>query len=125
MMGKILGLSDPHLQKENLNTYSIRLPMQEMQVQYLVREDSPGKGNGIHCSILAWEIPWTEEAGRLQSMGSQRVIHGLTTEQYIYLPLLLSLPSLSRSSYSDPSNLHSKTLNLQPLLVHPIMSFFF
>ena len=81
MMGKILGLSDPHLQKENLNTYSIRLPMQEMQVQYLVREDSPGKGNGIHCSILVWEIPWTEEAGRLQSMESQRVRHGLVTEQ--------------------------------------------
>ena len=29
-----------------------------------------------HCSILAWRIPWTEEPGRLQSMGSQRVGHG-------------------------------------------------
>ena len=29
-----------------------------------------------HCNILAWEIPWTEEPGRLQSMGSQRVRHG-------------------------------------------------
>ena len=28
-----------------------------------------------HCSILAWKIPWTEEPGRLQSMGSQRVGH--------------------------------------------------
>ena len=30
---------------------------------------SPGEGNGIHCSILAWKIPWTEEPGGLQSMG--------------------------------------------------------
>ena len=39
---------------------------------------SPGVGNGemaIHSSIPAWEIPWTEEPGRLQSMGSQRVGH--------------------------------------------------
>ena len=34
---------------------------------------SPGEGNGIHSSTLAWKIPWKEEPGRLQSMGSQRV----------------------------------------------------
>ena len=34
-----------------------------------------------HSSILAWEIPWTEESGRLQSMGSQRLTHDLATEQ--------------------------------------------
>ena len=36
---------------------------------------SPGRGNGNHSSILAWKIPQTEEPGRLQSMGSQRVGH--------------------------------------------------
>ena len=36
---------------------------------------SPGEGNGNHSSILAWRIPRTEEPGRLQSMGSQRVGH--------------------------------------------------
>ena len=36
---------------------------------------SPGGRNSNHSSLLAWEIPWTEEAGRLQSMGSQRVGH--------------------------------------------------
>ena len=36
---------------------------------------------GAHSSILAWRIPWTEEAGRLRSMGSQRVRHDLATEQ--------------------------------------------
>ena len=34
---------------------------------------SPGEGNGNHFSILAWKIPWTEEPGRLQSLGLQRV----------------------------------------------------
>ena len=36
---------------------------------------SPGGGHGTHSSILAWRIPWTEEPGRLQSIGSQRVGH--------------------------------------------------
>ena len=36
---------------------------------------SPGEGKATHCSILAWRIPWTEEPGKLQSMGSQRVGH--------------------------------------------------
>ena len=38
-------------------------------------EDSLEKGMATHSSILAWEIPWTEEPGGLQSMGSQRVGH--------------------------------------------------
>ena len=36
---------------------------------------SPGEGNAPHSSILAWRIPWMEEPGGLQSMGSQRVGH--------------------------------------------------
>ena len=36
---------------------------------------SPGGGNGSPLQILAWRIPWTEEPGRLQSMGSQKVGH--------------------------------------------------
>ena len=39
----------------------------------LLWEKSPGEGNGNHSSVLAWEIPWTEEPGRLQSMGSQQL----------------------------------------------------
>jgi len=41
---------------------------------------SPGGGNGNNYNILAWEIPWTEESGELQSMGSQRVRHDLATK---------------------------------------------
>ena len=46
------------------------LAMQETQVQSLGWEDPLEKKVAIHSSILAWEIPWTEEPGRLQSMGS-------------------------------------------------------
>ena len=49
--------------------------MQETQVWSLGLEDLPGKGMAPHFSILAWKTPWTEEPGRLQSMGSQRAGH--------------------------------------------------
>ena len=42
--------------------------MQETRVQSLGKEDPLEKEMATHSSILAWEIPWTEEAGRLQSM---------------------------------------------------------
>ena len=45
--------------------------MQETQVRSLGREDPLEKGMAIHSSILAWRIPWTEEPGGLQSIGSQ------------------------------------------------------
>ena len=47
--------------------------MQETRVQSLGVEDLLEKGMATHSSILASRIPWTEEPGRLQSMGSQRV----------------------------------------------------
>ena len=43
--------------------------MQEMQVQSLDREDPMRKGMSRHSSMLTWEVLWTEEPGRLQSMG--------------------------------------------------------
>ena len=45
--------------------------MQETWVQFLGWEDPLEKEMATHSSILAWRIPWTEEPGRLQSMGSQ------------------------------------------------------
>ena len=49
--------------------------MQETQVPSLGQEDPLEKGMAAYSSILAWRIPWTEEPGGLQSMGSQRVGH--------------------------------------------------
>jgi len=51
------------------------LTIWETQVQSLGREDLLEKEMATHSSILAWKIAWTEEPGRLQSMGSQRVRH--------------------------------------------------
>ena len=51
------------------------LAMQEMLVRSLGQEDPLEKEIATHSSILAWEIPWTEKPGGLQSMGSQRVGH--------------------------------------------------
>ena len=47
--------------------------MQETLIRSLSQEDSLEKGMATHSSILAWKIPWAEEPGGLQSMGSQRV----------------------------------------------------
>ena len=51
----------------------ICLPVQETWVQSLGHEASLEKEMATHSSVLAWKIPWTEEYGRLQSMGSQRL----------------------------------------------------
>ena len=55
--------------------------MLDAGVQYLDREGPLEKGLATHSSSLVWEIPWTEDPGRLQSMGSQRVRHDSVTEQ--------------------------------------------
>ena len=49
--------------------------MQETQVQPLGPEEPLEEGMATHSSILAWRIPWAEEPGGLQSLGSQRVEH--------------------------------------------------
>ena len=55
--------------------------VQEMQVQSLGWEDPLEEEMATHSSVLAWEIPWTEEPLELQSAGSQRVRHDLATKQ--------------------------------------------
>ena len=55
--------------------------MQEMQVWALGQEDPLEKEMATHSSILAWEIPWTEEPDGLQSVRSQKVRHDLATKQ--------------------------------------------
>ena len=58
--------------------------MQETWVPALDWEDPLEKGMATHSSILAWRIPWTEEHGGLQSMGSQRVGRGWATNTFIF-----------------------------------------
>ena len=58
--------------------------VQETQIRSLGREDPLEKEMATHCSILAWKVPWTEEPGGLQSMGSQRAGHDGATNTYTY-----------------------------------------
>ena len=59
--------------------------MWETQVWSLGREDPLEKEMATHSGVLAWKIPWTEETGRLQSMGSQRIGHDWATSPYLLL----------------------------------------
>ena len=58
--------------------------MRETRVQSLGREDLLEKAMAPHSSTLAWKIPWTEEPGRLQSMGLQRVGHDWATSLSLF-----------------------------------------
>ena len=60
-----------------------------MQVQSLGWEDTLEEGTATHPSILAWRIPWTEEHGRLQSIGSQRVRHDWTGLAHTHIILIM------------------------------------
>ena len=63
--------------------------MQETWVQSLGWEDALEKEMATHSSILAWNIPWTEEPGRLQSTGSQRVRHDrVASLSFLFFPIL-------------------------------------
>ena len=64
------------------------LEMWETQVWSLGWEDPLEEGMATHSSVLAWRIPWTEEPGGLQSMGSQRLGHNWVTKHtYIFYSL--------------------------------------
>ena len=58
--------------------------MREMRVPSLGQEDPLEKGKATHSSVLGWRIPWPEEPGGLQSVGSQRVRHDLATNTHIF-----------------------------------------
>ena len=96
--------------------------MRETWVQSLGREDRLEKEMATHSSILAWEIPWREEPGRLQSMGSQRVRH----DWAMFLSPSLSPLTLSISA-SQAINLDSVASASQARLYCKLwyLSFFF
>ena len=82
--------------------------VQERAGWSLGQEDTLEKGMVIHSSILAWRIPWTEEPGRLQSMGSLRVRHDWATNTFKKMCTLVSstskkllLPFLNSCHWSE------------------------
>ena len=72
--------------------------MQEIRVQSLGQEDPLEKEMATHSSILAWEIPWTEESGGLQFMRSQRIVYDSATKQQPEVAMLLSPPFYKRKN---------------------------
>ena len=97
------------MQRTSLVAQTVKhLPtMWETWVQSLGREDFLEKEMATHSSILAWKIPWTEEPGRLQSMGSQRVGHNwatplslLTVNPHLRVCFRVPRPKTGRPSFS-------------------------
>ena len=84
--------------------------MQETWVQSLGWEDTLEKEMATHSSILAWEIPWTEEPGRLQSMELQRVGHDFATAK-----------SAAKSLQSCPTLCNPMDCSLPGFSVHGIL----
>ena len=81
--------------------------VQETWVQSLGWEYPLEKGMATHSSILAWRIPWTEEPGGLQSMGSQRIGHDWSTNSFHAVQgegygMSINFVKLSCRSYPDP-----------------------
>ena len=81
------------------------LAVQETWVQSLDWEDPLEEGMATHSSILTWEIPWTEEPGGLQSVGSQRVGHNWATKRSTELALQVLLIRKSSSTCPFPKQL--------------------
>ena len=73
--------------------------MWENRVWSLGREDTLEKEMAIHSSILAWKIPWTEEPGGLQSMGSQRVVHDWAINTFFHGSRHIQLISISNAFF--------------------------
>ena len=66
-------------------------------------EDPPEKGMATHSSILAWEIPCTEEPGRLQSMGLQRSRQNWETNTFTFIMFIINIGEISSFSYHPTS----------------------
>ena len=88
------------------------LPVQEMWVWSLCREDPLEKEIATHSSILVWKMPWTEEPGRLQSMGSQRVGHDWATEHTHSLCHWLAVPLAAAAQWQVSAGVTKCTTQL-------------
>ena len=82
------------------------LEMQETQVQSLGREDPLEKEMATHSNTFAWKIPWTEELGRLQSMGSQ----SRTRLSNFTFEYFMTRPKKERFMYASAEALQTHTL---------------
>ena len=113
--------------------WRIHLPMQEMQISCLGREDPLEEGIEAHSSILAWEIPSTEEPGGLQPIVSQRVRHNWVTERAVLTHTLAGVSYHQVShDWMNNSKKHSESkhiflfeYNIKLSCKHPYFSILF
>ena len=106
-----IELKSPTLWASRVAQLVRNLPaMQETWVQFLGWEDTLEKEMATHSSILAWRIPWTEEPGRLQSMGSQELdtTYQLNTSTISYIAGRFF-------TASENENIKSKLVSSHPL----------
>ena len=89
----------------------------------LGREDPLEEEMATYSSILAWEIPWTEEPGGLQSMGSQRVGHNLATKQQQYQTGSSEILSSFPDSEIITTPLKGKIDETQPICISLMYNF--
>ena len=68
-------------------------------------EDPLEEGMATHCSVLAWRIPWTEEPGELQSMGSERDTREVTEHRHMCICISIAL-LYTRNSYNTVNKLY-------------------
>ena len=109
MTGRALRLSGASLVAQTVKN----LPtMQQTWVRSLGQEDLLEKGMATHSSILAWELPWTEEPSRLQPMGPQRVGHNWATHIFTFT---LQIIRSSKPNYESDSDSQSMAETRQAL----------
>ena len=98
-----------------LGAQTVKKPpaMRETWVRSLGREDPLEEGMATHSSILTWRIPWTEEPGGLQSMGSQRVGHDWVTDTFFHFSLWGYLPVIVAGQTQESGGKDSESVSPQ------------
>ena len=104
----------------SVKTLPAILETQETQVQSLGQEDPLEEGMATHSTILAWEIPWTEEPGGLQSKGLQRVGHDGATEHTARMHLGLGSATFSFGGGAGENTRKSNSLKTKVLHTNEI-----
>ena len=94
------------------------LEMWETRMQFLGQEDPLERSMATHSSIFAWRIPWTEEPGRLQSRGSQRITHDWATDTFTYKDSIEWLRVVCGNQSSD-QHISAFAINLASFLSSP------
>ena len=96
------------------NPYTVQR-RQETQVQSVGREDPLEKEMVTHSSILAWKIPWTEEPGKLQCRGLQRLRHDWATKHIAYVHIFIYQSQVYCTTMNCDPNKYMEDVNTEEI----------